>query len=393
MSHVLVTGGAGFIGSHLCDRLLAAGHDVTALDDLSTGRREHVPEGVRLVVADVADAEAVRAGFEGETVDAVLHVAGQASIARSFDRPERDLRTNVLGTLNVLEACLAAGVPRLVHASSMTVYGEPSRVPTPEDEPCVPVSNYGVTKYAAERYVHVAAERGLAVTSLRMFNVYGERQSLTNPYQGVLAIFVGNVLRGEPITIHSDGAQTRDFVYVADVVDAWLRVLETPETAGAVLNVGSGRETSVEQLARAVLAAFGHDWREWEIRRTRAQLGDQRRSGADIGSIAGATGWQPSTRLEEGMRRTIAWARETAEPVRMTPQPASRCEKQVLYGGLPQLLGFIKGTNGSLPLQKQGLSAKTRILESEFSIVLFHETPRLQGRSLQDTCRLIGIIF
>ena len=226
MSHVLVTGGAGFIGSHLCERLLAAGHDVTALDDLSTGRREHVPDGVRLVVADVADAEAVRAGFEGETVDAVFHVAGQASIARSFDRPERDLRTNVLGTLNVLEACLAAGVPRLVHASSMTAYGEPSRVPTPEDEPCVPVSNYGVTKYAAERYVHVAAERGLAVTSLRMFNVYGERQSLTNPYQGVLAIFVGNVLRGEPITIHSDGAQTRDFVYVADVADAWLRVLD-----------------------------------------------------------------------------------------------------------------------------------------------------------------------
>jgi UDP-glucose 4-epimerase len=315
MSLVLVTGGAGFIGSHLCERLLAAGHDVTALDDLSTGRREHVPEGVRLVVADVADTDAVRAAFEERAPDAVLHVAGQASIARSFDRPERDLRTNVLGTLNVLEACLSTGVPRLVNAGSMTAYGEPSRVPTPEDEPCVPVSNYGVTKYAAERYAHIAAERGLAVTSLRMFNVYGERQSLTNPYQGVLAIFVGNVLRREPITIHSDGAQTRDFVYVADVAEAWLRVLEAPSTAGAVLNVGSGRETSVEELARAVLSAFGHEWEDWEIRRADAQLGDQRRSGADIAAITAATGWRPSTALEEGMRRTIAWARQTAGPV------------------------------------------------------------------------------
>jgi UDP-glucose 4-epimerase len=316
MTRVLVTGGAGFIGSHLCDRLLAAGHGVTALDDLSTGRREHVPGGARFVAADVADADAVGACFGGTRFDAVFHIAGQASIARSFDRPERDLRTNVFGTLNVLEAALVTGVPRLVHAGSMTAYGEPVRVPTPEDEPCVPVSNYGVTKYAAERYVQIAGERGLEVTTLRMFNVYGERQSLTNPYQGVLAIFIGNVLRGEPITIHSDGAQTRDFVYVGDVADAWLRVLETPGTAGSVLNVGSGRETRVDELARAVLAAFGHAPDDWEMRRAPAQPGDQRRSGADIRAIAAATGWHPSTSLEDGMRRTIAWARETAGPVR-----------------------------------------------------------------------------
>jgi UDP-glucose 4-epimerase len=307
---VLVTGGAGFIGSHLVDALLARGDDVVVLDNLSTGSRDHVHAGASFVEGDVADADAVREAFARGRLDAVLHVAGQASIAKSFDEPERDLRVNVVGTLNVLEQAIASGVPRLVHASSMTAYGEPRTVPTPESEPCIPVSNYGVTKYAAERYVHVNGARDdveLAVTSLRMFNVYGERQSLTNPYQGVLAIFIGNVLRGEPITIHSDGLQTRDFVYVDDVVDAWLGVLEEPATHGRAYNVGSGHETTIAELADAVVRAFGHDG--WEIRTGAAQLGDLRRSCADVRQLESATGWQPRTSLDDGMRRTVDWAR------------------------------------------------------------------------------------
>jgi UDP-glucose 4-epimerase len=157
--------------------------------------------------------------------------------------------------------------------------------------------------------VHVAGAREdveLAVTSLRMFNVYGERQSLTNPYQGVLAIFVGNVQRGEPITIHSDGEQTRDFVYVGDVVDAWLRVLDDRATHGRVYNVGSGRETTIAELARAVVRACGHDG--WEIATGPAQLGDLRRSCADVRELETAVGWQPATSLDDGMRRTVEWA-------------------------------------------------------------------------------------
>jgi UDP-glucose 4-epimerase len=310
VSHVVVTGGAGFIGSHLCDRLLERGHSVRVLDNLSTGAREHVSADVDLVVGDVADRDAVAQAFEGTAPDAVLHVAGQASIATSFADPERDLGTNVNGTLNVLAECLARGVPRLVYASSMTVYGEPETVPTPESAPCRPVSYYGVTKYAAERYVQIAGARtdaNLSVTSLRMFNVYGERQSLTNPYQGVLAIFIGNVLRGEPITIHSDGTQTRDFVYVSDVADAWLDVLDDPGTHGRVLNLGSGRETSVAELADAVVAGFGEE--SWEIHRGPAQAGDLRRSAADVSALRDLTGWKPKTPLEAGMSRTIAWAR------------------------------------------------------------------------------------
>ena len=313
---ILVTGGAGFIGGHLVEQLLARGDDVVVLDDLSTGKRAHVPGGVELVEGDVADEAVVERAFARGIPDAVLHVAGQASIATSFTAPERDLRTNVQGTLAVLGACARHGVPRLLHASSMTAYGEPAAVPVHESAPCIPVSNYGVTKLASERYALIAGARrdvDLAVTALRMFNVYGERQDLRNPYQGVLAIFIGNVLRGEPITIHSDGEQTRDFVHVHDVVDAWLRVLDEPGTHGRALNVGSGIETSIKALAHAVVAACtGSPEAAWDIRTGPAQLGDQRRSAADIGAIRELTGWAPQVPLGEGVQRTVAWARGAA---------------------------------------------------------------------------------
>ena len=308
---MLVTGGAGFIGSHLVERLLAEGDAVTVFDNLSTGRRENVPRDVELVEGDVGDRAAVDAVFGLRRFDAVFHIAGQASIRLSFAEPEVDLRTNVVGTVNVLRGCTETRVPRLLNASSMTAYGEPDLIPTPEDVPCVPVSYYGVTKYAAERYAHVTAARAdvdLAVTSLRMFNVYGPRQSISNPYQGVLAIFIGNVLRREPITIHGDGKQTRDFVFIDDVADAWLRVLADPSTSGSVLNVGSGHETSVNELADAVLAALGETTESWEIRREDAQLGDQRRAAADIGAIS-ALGWSPRVPFARGVELTMEWAR------------------------------------------------------------------------------------
>jgi UDP-glucose 4-epimerase len=310
MRRVLVTGGAGFIGSHLTDRLLADGFAVTVLDNLSTGLRDNVPTEAILIEGDVGDREAVADVFASERFDAVFHIAGQASIRLSFADPEIDLRTNVIGTVNVLRASIESGVPRLVNASSMTAYGEPDVVPTSEDVACIPVSYYGVTKYAAERYAHITAARpdvDLAVTSLRMFNVYGPRQSISNPYQGVLAIFIGNVLRGEPVTIHGDGLQTRDFVYIDDVVDAWMRVLDDPAANGHVLNVGSGRETSVNELADAVLAAFGESRESWEIGHEDVQLGDQRRAAADVSAIAGI-GWHPATTFADGVKRTVRWA-------------------------------------------------------------------------------------
>ena len=196
----------------------------------------------------------------------------------------------------------------------MTVYGEPDRIPTPEDVACVPVSYYGVTKYAAERYVHVTGERpdvDLAVTSLRMFNVYGPRQSITNPYQGVLAIFIGNVLRGEPITIHGDGEQTRDFVYIDDVVDAWMRVLDAPET----LRRGAQRRQRAGDVGERARRCGARGVRRVPCdvggRREDAQLGDQRRAAADIAAIS-ALGWSPTMPLTNGIARTVEWATLTA---------------------------------------------------------------------------------
>jgi UDP-glucose 4-epimerase len=289
---------------------------VTVLDNFATGRRETVPGGATLVEGDVGNRVLVEEVFASERFDAVFHTAGQASIRLSFARPEVDLRTNVVGTVNVVRGCVRTKVPRLVNASSMTVYGEPSSIPTPEGVPCVPVSYYGVSKYAAERFAQIAGDdpgRETDVTSLRMFNVYGSGQSIDNPYQGVLAIFIGNVLRGEPITIHGDGEQTRDFVYIDDVVEAWMHVLEEPAAARRVFNVGSGHETSVNELADAVLGAFGESRATWDVLHEPAQLGDQRRAAADVTSIGGL-GWASTWSLSDGLARTASWARETSRP-------------------------------------------------------------------------------
>ena len=228
---VLVTGGAGFIGSHMVDALIERGFPVVVLDNLSTGKREQVHQAATFVSGDVRDEEAVAGAFE-QNIDIVFHIAGQASISLSYADPSSDLKVNTLGTINVLKQCLAHHVSRLLFASSMTIYGNPEISPTPEKEVPDPVSYYGVTKYAAERYVHLTGRRTnletpLNVTSLRMFNVFGPRQLLDNPYQGVLAIFLGRLLRGEPICIHADGQQSRDFVYVKDVCRAYLNYLRS----------------------------------------------------------------------------------------------------------------------------------------------------------------------
>jgi UDP-glucose 4-epimerase len=310
---ILVTGGAGFIGCHLCRRLLAEGHAVSVVDNESTGRRENLPADVWFVSGDVARPADLEPVF-ARGADAVCHIAGQVSIIRSFSDPVVDLRTNVEGTLKVLEQCLKHKVPRLLHASSMTLYGNCRTVPTPETEPCVPDSYYGITKFAAERYVHATAERpdlgfDFQVTSLRMYSVYGPGQALDNPYQGVLGIFLGNLLRGEPITIFGDGEQTRDFVYVGDIVEGWVRALQNKAASGRVLNLGSGRSLSINQLAEAAVAAFGHSPGTYKIVRAPLRPGEQRTVRADIGQARSVLGWEPRTAFEAGLAETLRWAR------------------------------------------------------------------------------------
>jgi UDP-glucose 4-epimerase len=309
---LLVTGGAGFIGTHLCRRLLAEGHSVVVVDNESNGSRENLPSAVEFMRGDVTHPAEIEPAFAGG-LDAVCNIAGQVSIIRAFSDPTLDLRTNVEGTLNVLQLCAKYRVPRLIHASSMTLYGDCLTVPTPESERCQPDSYYGITKLAAERYVHATALRSdlgfhLAVTSLRMFSVYGPGQSFSNPYQGVLGIFSGNVLRGEPITIFGDGEQTRDFVYVGDVIDAWVQALRTPASAGQIINIGSGRSLSINELARSVVAAFGAEGHP--IMRAPTRPGEQRSVQADIRLARSALGWEPRTSFEAGLVDTVRWARD-----------------------------------------------------------------------------------
>ncbi len=314
---ILVTGGAGFIGSHLVDLLISRGHEVIIFDNLKTGKRDHINPRAEFIEGDVVDEAALLAVFE-RGIDAVCHIAGQASIRLSYLDPAADLNVNTLGTINVLKGCFAHKVPRLLFASSMTIYGNPLIVPTPETAPPDPVSYYGVTKYAAERYVHLASQRKdidfrLNVTSFRMFNVYGVRQSLTNAYQGVFAIFLGNVLRGEPINIHADGEQSRDFVHVSDVVRAWADAIDNPDSYGQVINLGSGRATSVNKLCDLVLENFEFTRESYELRHHAAQPGDIRMSAAEVSKAREVLGWEATIPFEDGMRETITWAREQVE--------------------------------------------------------------------------------
>jgi UDP-glucose 4-epimerase len=313
LMRALVTGGAGFIGSHLADGLVRDGHVVTVFDNESTGRRENVPASARYVRGGITSLHELELAFEPPP-DLVMHVVGQVSLINSYFHPLQDLRTNVEGTLCVLQLCLKYRVPRLLYASSMTVYGDTQMFPIAEDAACHPISYYGIAKYAAERYVHATAERvdlevPFAVTSFRMFNVYGPRQALNNPYQGVLGIFLGRVLRDEPLTIFGDGEQSRDFVYIDDVVEAWLGAIDNPRTYGQVFNLGSGHALSINELADRVLAAVGRD-RKSNIVSSPARSGEQRHVQADVSRARSLLGWTCKTPFDAGLSRTALWARQ-----------------------------------------------------------------------------------
>lgn len=317
MQTVLVTGGAGFIGSHLSDRLITSGYRVIILDNLSTGNKTYIPDKAIFVRGDVRRKKEVEAVFRKYAFNVVIHLAGQSSTITSFTDPFFDIETNFHGTVNVVLAAVATHVPRFLYASSMTVYGQPEKLPIPETQPARPISYYGITKYAAERFVHATSDRvdlkrPFLTTSFRMFNVYGPRQSITNPYQGVLAIFIGNVLRGEPITIFGDGMQARDFVYIDDVVDAWLAAIDKPRSFSQILNIGSGRQTSILDLAKAVIATLGKNPNKYPILFQPERPGDQRFMEADITLAKKILGFRPKISLSQGLAKTIAWAKQTA---------------------------------------------------------------------------------
>ncbi len=303
-----MTGGAGFVGSHVVDRCIEAGHEVAVVDDLSTGRREHVNAAARLHVADIRS-PALLDVFRSEKPDAVVHLAAQAAVSRSVEDPRLDADINVMGSINLLECCRQTGARRFVYVSTGGAgYGDTEVIPTPEDHPTQPVSPYGVSKVAAELYLGCwESLHGLRGIVLRLANIYGPRQ---NPHgeAGVVAIFTDRLLRGEPCIINGDGLQTRDYVYVGDVAEAARLALERPEARGAV-NIGTGVETSVVTLFERLRAASGV---HGEARHGPARPGEQRRSLLDATRARDVLGWTARVTLDEGLRRTVASRRTAA---------------------------------------------------------------------------------
>jgi UDP-glucose 4-epimerase len=301
---ILVTGGAGFIGSHVVDAYLAAGHEVVVLDDLSSGKRENLNPRVRFVEAGILDpatADLIRTG----RFDVVNHHAAQIDVRRSVADPLFDARVNILGTIAVLDAARQAGVGRFVFVSSGgAVYGEQEAFPAPETHPTWPVSPYGVSKRAGELYAHFfQAQYGMPFVALRYANVYGPRQD-PHGEAGVVAIFALRMLRGEPVTVNGDGAQTRDYVFVGDV--ARMSVLAAAHEASGPVNVGTGIETDVNTLAAMLRAATGS---RAPITHGPAKAGEQRRSVVDARRAAAVYGWRPDVTLADGLARTVEFFR------------------------------------------------------------------------------------
>lgn len=302
VNRVLVTGRAGFIGSHLVDELMSRGFDVVVLDDLSSGKRDNLSQHLgkpsfALVEGDVRNSADVRKALDG--VDTVFHLAAIVSVDFSVKHPLLVNEVNVDGSLNVLSESLKAGVKRFVYASSCAVYGDPVQLPISEEHLTRPMSPYAVAKLAAEHYYRVFCEvYGLETVCLRFFNVYGPRQAI-GPYSGVITKFVDGIKRGKNPIVYGDGGQTRDFVFVRDVIDACLRAMRRKNCVGEVINVGTGVETSINKLANVLTELFNLHNIEFVYAEPRA--GDIRRSYADLSKAERMLGYKPKASLKEGL--------------------------------------------------------------------------------------------
>jgi len=312
MTMFLVTGGAGFIGSHLCDRLLAEGHRVVAVDDLSSGRIANLTEargyGKEFTFFNMdVRAEGLLPLFERHRPEVVMHVAAQAGVPNSMADPKYDASVNIMGLLNVLECAVATGVRKVVYAASGgTLYGEPKKFPVKESAASAgrPVSPYGISKRVAVDYLSFYERyRGIDWTALALANIYGPRQDPTGE-AGVIAIFASKMLGGRAPTIYGDGNQTRDYVFVDDVVHAF--ALADDHAAGRLVNIGTSVETSVNRLFDVLAEITGF---EGAPERAPARPGDLARSSLDNALASSVLGWKPWTHLEDGLRETVAFVR------------------------------------------------------------------------------------
>jgi len=309
----VVTGGAGFIGSHTVDRLIGAGHHVVVLDDFRTGKRANLAQHagsdrLEIVACDVSHgifAALAPITAKHGPVDRIVHLAAQVSVVHSVQNPLVDMQVNYGGTLHVLEYARATGVAKVVFASSAAVYGDVTTMPVGEDTPTRPVSPYGIDKLASEHALdYYAAVHGVPVTALRFFNVYGPRQDPSSPYSGVISIFADRARAGRPLTIFGDGGQTRDFVYVGDVVRAIVAALGDGASR-VVANVGTGDEITVLELARTIVGLCGGPTGKSAIEHAPPRAGEILKSRARVDRLRDALGIVAETTLVDGLRETL----------------------------------------------------------------------------------------
>jgi len=304
---VIVTGGAGFIGSHLVKRLLSLGHEVVIIDNFSSGNRGNVPAGINCMEIDLSETDFITRLPDGN-YDAVCHLAAQSAGALSAEKPLYDLQTNAISTLLLSRWCIDQGISRFLYASSMVAYGNSDKSPVSENELCIPRSYYGVSKLTSEHLLRLASADGLDVTSFRMFSVYGPGQDLGNVKQGMVSIFLSYMLRGVEVPVTGSLERFRDFVYVEDVVDAWVSALSMSHTPAQVYNVGSGYGTSVRDLLSSLRNALNLS-SDYPIRELEGNLSDQFGLYADISNTINDLGWNPQTSLDDGLQLMVDWAR------------------------------------------------------------------------------------
>lgn len=308
MATYLVTGGAGFIGSHVVHELLARGERVRVLDDLSSGFKENLEGGLahlEFVKADIRELERIRPVFEG--VDYVIHLAARSSVVLSIEDPITSTEVNIGGTVNVLVAARDARAKRLVFAGSAAVYGDSLEMPRVESQQPQPLSPYALSKLTGEYYCRIfGSVFGFEAVPLRFFNIFGPRQNPHSPYTGVLSKFIVAYLRNETPVIFGDGEQSRDFTYVANVVDAVLRACTAAEAPGRAINVGVGASFTLNQTITLLNRIFGRDV---VARYAAERAGDVRHSRADVTLANQVLGYQPKVTFEEGLRQTVEWYR------------------------------------------------------------------------------------
>jgi UDP-glucose 4-epimerase len=305
---VLVTGGAGFIGSHLAALLQRRGHEVFVLDNLSTGRRENIPDGCTLLDVDAGDPATLSLLPH---VDAVVHFAAQSSGPASAEMPYKDLQANAASTLLLSRWCIEHDVRRFVYASSMAIYGNPGQLPVSETAPCVPVSYYGVSKLTSEHLLRVAAQEGLNSTCFRFFSVYGAGQNLDNLKQGIVSIYLAYLLQGREIPVTGSLERFRDLVHVDDVAMLCAKAVESESTPAPAYNVGGGRPTTVRALIQALIEAVGAPT-DFPIRELAGSPADQFGLYADIRRAREDFGWSPTVDLATGLRSMVKWAHESS---------------------------------------------------------------------------------